>query len=82
MNVVCVYMGRPDECPECGGMYEGAAKFCSHDCGASWADRGAAHERERHARRDADAAYGAEVDRLRQLGHTDTEIDAMLRNMP
>lgn len=82
MNIVCGYMGRPDDCPECGGFNDTGHRFCSHDCAASFAERGAGHEQQRQARRDAEDAFGAEVDRLRQLGHTTPEIDAMLKDMP
>ncbi len=82
MNIVCCYMGDPNECPECGGFNDTGQQFCSHDCAAAWADRAADHERQAQARRDNEEAFGREVDRLRTAGHTDEEIDVMLAGMP
>ncbi len=82
MSFVCAYMGRPDECPECGGHNETGDRFCSHDCAADHDTRVAHLDRERQASRDQAAAFGREVDRLRALGHTDQEIDVLLAEMP
>lgn len=79
---ICAYFGPPGECSECGGYDPTGTGICSHDCGHSRAVRVARMEADEQARRDADDAFGREVDRLRALGHSDTEIDALLRAMP
>jgi hypothetical protein len=78
MTIVCAYFGRADECPECGGFNDTGTQFCSHDCAASFAERGVRMAAEQQKRRDDDAAFGAEVDRLRSLGHSYDEIDELL----
>lgn len=81
-GLVCAYFGRPDECCECGGFNETGTQFCSHDCAAHCAERGAeqeAAEQERRAREDAFAEACAD---LRAKGYADEEIDRMLVGMP
>lgn len=84
--IVCAYTGDPEECPECGGSVPAPGarqdRFCGDDCAASYADRCGALEAAQQARRDRVAAFGVEVDRLRALGHTDVEIDVLLKGMP
>lgn len=82
MNIVCVYTGNPNDCPECGGHNPTGQQFCSHDCAADRADREARREAAVQARRDAEDAFAVEVERLRGLGHTDHEIDELLKDMP
>jgi hypothetical protein len=82
IHVVCVYTGVPGECQECGGYDPTGTGFCSHDCRASRALSDARQEAAVQARRDADDAFGREADKLRALGHTDEEIDEMLKEMP
>lgn len=82
LNFVCAYTGPPEACRECGGFDATGAGFCSHDCAAAWADRGKRLEAADQARRDADDAFGREADRLRTEGHTDEEIDEILKDMP
>ena len=81
-DVVCLYQGRPDECPECGGFNETGTRFCSHDCAASWDERVATLEAARVERRRREDAFAAAAQELRDLGHTDEEIDQMLAGMP
>lgn len=81
-SIVCAYFGPPSECAECGGHDDTGTGFCSHDCRAGWADRGVRLEAAAQARRDADDAFGREADRLRAQGHTDMEIDELLKGMP
>jgi hypothetical protein len=81
-GVVCLYFGRRDECPECGGFNGTGGRHCSHDCAdsaAARADAAAERERERRAQEDA---FGAEVARLLDAGHSYEQIDAMLAGMP
>jgi len=82
MSLVCVYTGYPGDCSEFGGYDPTGTGFCSHDCRAERADRMARREAAIQALRDADDAFGREVDRLRALGHTDLEIDELLKRMP
>lgn len=79
---VCLYFGRVDECPECGGFNETGTRYCSTECEANAAERMTEQEVRAQLRRDQDDAFGAEVDRLRALGHTDVEIDELTRGMP
>lgn len=81
-GVVCLYMGRPDECPECGFFNGTGTRFCSHDCADHYAARVAAQEAEVQARRDREDAFGRAVDELHAAGHTDEEIDVLLAGMP
>lgn len=81
-NIVCLYQGRPDECPECGGINETGTRFCSHDCGANYAERCASQEAARVERRRREDAFAAAAQELRELGHTDEEIDQLLTGMP
>lgn len=81
-NFVCVYTGRPDDCPECGGFNNTGHQYCSHECAASYADRAARHEVAEQARRDREDAFGREVERLRALGYEYDEMDAMLAGWP
>jgi hypothetical protein len=78
----CLYFGRADECAECGGFNATGTQFCSHDCAASRAERVARQDADRQARRDREALFGAECERLRALGHSDEEIDALLVGIP
>lgn len=78
MSVVCAYFGRPDECPVCGGFNETGTRFCSHECAAGWAERGAQMDRDRMARRAEEDAFAAACDRLRAEGRSDEEINALL----
>jgi hypothetical protein len=86
MTFVCAYLGDPSECPECGGYVPapGARQdaFCGDDCAAVYADRCAVLEAVQAARGAREDAFGAEVDRLRGLGHSDEEIDRLLAGMP
>ncbi len=75
---VCLYFGRSDECQECGGFNDTGCRFCSHDCASDADDRIAAMDARRQAQRDEEAAFGAEVDRLRAAGHNYDEIDRIL----
>ncbi len=77
-NFVCLYMGRSDECPECGGFNDTGHRFCSHDCAANFDERGRQIEAVQQARRDEEDAYGREVDRLWALGYDYEEMDALL----
>lgn len=82
MGFICLYTGRPDECPECGGFNETGDRFCSHDCADSYAlrvERMRANEQARRDREDAFAVAGAE---LRGQGYTDQEIDVLLAHIP
>lgn len=81
-DFICLYFGRPDECPECGGFNDTGTRFCSHECAADWDERGRQIEAEAQARRDRDDAFGRECERLRALGHTDAEIDALTASLP
>lgn len=85
-HVVCAYLGDPAECMECGfSVPEPGARqdrFCGDDCAAGYAERGAAMEAARLARRAREDAFAVEGDRLRKLGHTDEEIDVLLAGMP
>jgi hypothetical protein len=82
INFVCAYMGRADECQECGFFNETGTRFCSVECEANFAERGAEMDARAQQRRDQDDAFGAECERLRALGRTDAEIDELLRGMP
>lgn len=86
MSFFCAYLGDPAECMECGFSVPdpGARqdRFCGDDCAASYADRGAAIEAARLARRAREDAFGEEVERLRALGHTDEEIDLLTVGLP
>ena len=82
IGVVCLYCGPPGECQECGGFNETGSPYCSHDCAADAAARLAQLEETVRARRAREDAFAAECDRLRALGHTDEEIDALLAGMP
>ncbi len=83
-QVVCLYMGRSDECVECGGGNETGTQFCSHDCADHFAERGREQQQALARRRAADDAFAAAAARLRaedpQL--TDQQIDEQLRWMP
>jgi hypothetical protein len=81
-DFACLYFGPPDECAECGGYNETGTMHCSHDCAADHAHRAADMSRRVGLRRAEEDAFGAEVDRLRALGHTDEEIDIMLAGVP
>ena len=81
LSIVCAYTGPPDTCAECGGYDPTGTGFCSHDCRADFHTRGDRHEAERLARRAADDAFGVEADKLRAQGHTDQEIDELLKDM-
>jgi hypothetical protein len=86
MNVVCAYFGNPADCHECGGFVPSPGarqdRFCGDACAASYSDRAAALDAAQQARRAREDAFGAEVDRLRGLGHSDEEIDVLLAGMP
>lgn len=82
IHFVCLYTGVPGECQECGFHDPTGTGWCSHDCRQAYEDRGAQIQANVQARRDADDAFGREADRLRGLGHTDEEIDEMLKGMP
>jgi hypothetical protein len=82
IRIVCAYVGVPGDCQECGFHDPTGTGFCSHDCRAERADRVARQDAAVQARRDADDAFGREADKLRALGHTDEEIDEMLKEMP
>lgn len=94
MTIVCAYFGPYDECPNCGGSLSGLLagqpprmdSFCSDDCAADDHDRRARLDADRAARTAARRAredeFAREGDRLRQLGHTDTEIDVLLAHIP
>ena len=82
MTVVCAFTGIPGDCQECGGHDPTGTGFCSHDCRAARADREARHEAERQAQRENEAAFAAAVDQLRERGHSDEEIDDILKGWP
>lgn len=82
MTIVCAYLGPPGDCSECGGHDPTGTRLCSHDCAQARADRAAKQDAAAQARRDADDAFGREADRLKALGHTDVEIDDLLKGMP
>ena len=82
MSFMCLYKGPSGECSECGGYDPTGTGLCSHDCGESRARRVALLDAAEQQRRDADDAYGREVDRLHAAGHSYTEIDQMLQGMP
>lgn len=82
LNIVCAYTGVPGDCQECGGHDETGGGFCGDDCRDARLDREERHKAAVQARRDADDAFGREADRLRALGHTDLEIDDMLKDLP
>lgn len=81
-NIVCAYFGRPDECPECGGFNDTGTRFCSHECAANYAERGAEMERREAERRAREDAFGEACAELRRKGHSDEEIDVLLAGMP
>jgi hypothetical protein len=78
----CAYTGVPGDCSECGGYDPTYTGFCSHECRESRAVADQRHDAAVQARRDADDAFGREADKLRALGHTDSEIDELLKRMP
>jgi hypothetical protein len=82
MTIVCAYFGPRDECSECGGHDATGTGFCSHDCAAARADREARHEADRQVRRAREDPFAAEVARLRGLGYSYEECDALLAGMP
>lgn len=79
---VCLYQGVPGDCQECGGLDKTGTGFCGEDCRADRQDRIDAQDAAVRARRAAEDAFAAEVDRLRGLGHSDEECDRLLVNMP
>ncbi len=81
-EIVCVYTGPPNQCGECGGHDETGTGFCSPDCQADRAERAAQHRDALERRRAAEDAFAAEVQRLRAAGHTDEQIDEMLKDWP
>jgi len=82
MAFLCLYQGVPGDCSECGGYDPTGTGFCSHDCGAARAERVAEHEAAQQRRRDDEAAFAREVDRLHAAGHSYDEIDLLLAEMP
>lgn len=82
MTFVCLYTGPADTCTECGGFDPTGTGFCEHECRESFEAHGERMKAEQQARRDADDAFGRAADELRALGHTDEEIDELLRGMP
>ena len=78
MTFVCIYMGRADECPECGGYNITGTKFCSHECADSYDQRQQENAALMQARRDEEDAFGREVARLRALGHSYEECDRIM----
>lgn len=81
-GLVCAYLGRSDECPECGGFNDTGTMFCSHDCAANYAERGAEQERRVQERRGRENAFGEACAELHKQGYSDEEIDVMLAGMP
>lgn len=81
-GIVCLYMGRSDECPECGFFNATGDRFCSHDCADHFAAGVAAQEAEVQARRAREDAFAEAAEELRAQGHTDEEIDVLLVGMP
>lgn len=81
-DFVCLYFGRADECPECGGFNETGTRYCSHDCADDAARRQEALVRAAAARRANEDLFAAEGDRLRAAGYTDREIDVLLAGIP
>lgn len=79
---MCAYLGRADECRECGGFNQTGGQYCSHDCATDAAARAAALDEQIQARQAREAAFAAEVERLRAAGHTYEEIDQLLAGMP
>lgn len=90
MTVVCAYFGPADECHGCGGALPARNvrmdRFCSDDCAASEHARrtrvDAEHAAQLAARRAREDAFARESDRLRDLGHTDEQIDVLLAHIP
>lgn len=80
--IVCIYTGIPGDCSECGFYDPTYSGFCSDECRDARLDREERYKAEVQARRDADDAFGREVDQLRALGHTDEQIDELLKGMP
>lgn len=81
-HVVCVYIGVPGECTECGFIDETGSGFCSPACQDRRAEREAEHRDALDRRRAAEDAFAAEVQRLRGLGYTDEQIGAILKDWP
>lgn len=82
LNIVCVYTGIPGECPVCGGPNNTGTPFCHPDCEEAFHDRRDQHRAAVDQERADNAAFAAEAERLRGLGHTDPEIDLLLKDMP
>lgn len=82
-DFVCLYMGPPDTCTECGGFDPTGTGLCGdQDCMDRRADRQErwdAAEQDRRAREDA---FGVEVERLRAAGYTYEQCDQALAHMP
>lgn len=81
-HIVCAYGGVPGDCSECGGHDDTGTGLCSTVCRQARADREAGHAAADAARRAAEDAYGAEVTRLHDLGHTYEQIDQLLKEWP
>lgn len=82
LQIVCVYTGVPGACIECEAPAIPGRRFCSADCEQAFADREQDHRDQVEQERRNNAAFAAEVERLRGEGLTDTQIDERLRDMP
>lgn len=82
LGIVCVYTAIPGECPVCGGHNDTGPPFCMPECEEAFHDRADQHRAARDQERANNEAFAVEVDRLRAAGHTDDEINHMLRGMP
>lgn len=85
-NVVCLYFGSGDECPECGDgvPYPGTRSdpFCGDECAASYDERFEASKARQQARRDREDEFGRRCENLRRLGFVGLQIDILLAGFP
>lgn len=82
LKIVCVYTGVPGACIECEAPAIPGGRFCSADCEQAFDDRAQDHRDQVQQERRNNAAFAAEVERLRAAGLTDTDIDERLKDMP
>lgn len=81
-DFMCLYFGRADECPHCGGFNETGIRYCSHDCADDAAQRLEALVRAAAERRANEDLFAAEGARLRAADYTEKEIDVLLAGIP